>query len=78
VVVDLLLAGIAAVCCVHSSHCRRNDVVLDVPRLLLLTGVLRPVYCAKYLVRLLADLVELGLICLLPLVKYVEMAFIVV
>ncbi len=48
------------------------------PGLLSLTGVLRPVYCAEYLVRLLADLVELCLVCLLPLVEYVEMAFIVV
>jgi hypothetical protein len=52
---------------------------LDVPRLLLsLTGVLRPVYFAEYLVRLLADLVELGLVRLLPRVKYVEVLLIVV
>jgi hypothetical protein len=78
VVVNLLLAGVAAVCWIHSSHHRRDDFALDVPRLLLLTNVLWPIYFSEYLVLVHANFVELGSGILLPPFEVCMKAFIVI
>jgi uncharacterized membrane protein len=69
---------LVAVRCGHCSHRRLDDVALDVALLLLLLRYLGPVYFAEYLVRLLADVVQLCLVCLLPSVVQVEMLLIFV
>jgi hypothetical protein len=51
---------------------------LDLPRLLLMTTVLWPIYFSKYLVRVRANVVELGCGILLPRLEVGMMAFIVV
>jgi hypothetical protein len=48
------------------------------PRLLLVGMVLWAINFSEYVVRVRANFFELGSVCLLPRVEYVEMAFIVV
>jgi hypothetical protein len=65
VVVYLLRAGVAAVCCLHCSHRRCHDVTLDLPRLML-TTMLGSIYFSEYLVRVRANAVVLSCCVVLP------------
>jgi hypothetical protein len=63
VVVYLLWAGGAAVCCLHCSHRCCDNVALDLPGLLL---SLWSIYFSEYLIRLCAYVVVLGVGAILP------------
>jgi hypothetical protein len=77
VVVYLLRAGVAAVCCLHCSHRRCNNVALDLPRLLL-TTMLWSIYFSKYLVRVRANVIVLGCGVVLPRLEVDVVTLIVV